>query len=755
MTKSRFIKEVIQGPTFFCTEEILKAYFNTGAYHRGHGYFKQGRVRRCLVQEEQDYLVVTGIVHGKENYEVVCDVTEAGQILNTECDCFVGRNCKHAVAILLQAMSHQAMKEMIGKLPPKIAKPKMLVSVRPTLQSDEADWYSEISEKSDNQWFDLELGITLDGQKINLLQPLLETIRSMPQYFSRKSIADLPDTKSISIVLEDGRRLLLPIRRIKPILTVLTDLFDPTLELDEGKLQLSILRSAQLADLMAAASEAAKFRWLGGERLRALGEKLQQFKGIEVVSPPQGLKAELRPYQQDGLNWLQFLREYDLAGILADDMGLGKTVQALAHILVEKESGRMTHPTLVIAPTSLMFNWRMEAEKFTPSLRVLTLHGTLRKENFEHIHHYDLILTTYPLIVRDEAFLKAQDFHLLILDEAQIIKNPKAKATQIVQLLKAKHRLCLSGTPMENHLGELWSLFHFLLPALLGDHDQFKRLFRTPIEKKQDAERRTSLAQRIAPFLLRRRKSDVVKELPGKVEIVRTIEIESAQRDLYESIRLAMNEKVSQAINSKGLNKSHIIILDALLKLRQICCDPRLLKMDLLHKKKVNSAKLDFLINLLPTLIEEGRQILLFSQFTEMLALIEEALKEKNIAYVKLTGQTKDRQTPIQQFQKGEVKLFLISLKAGGVGLNLTAADVVIHYDPWWNPAVEQQATDRAHRIGQTKTVFVYKLITQGTVEEKIIAMQERKQALLDGLFDEETTEKNKLSAEDLRGLFN
>ena len=499
---------------------------------------------------------------------------------------------------------------------------------------------------------------------------------------------------------------------------------------------------------------AAQLRWIGGDRIREMARKLANFNGIQQADVPKQFLAELRPYQLEGLSWLQFLREYEFGGILADDMGLGKTVQALAHITLEKTSGRMTQPCLVIAPTSLMFNWQMEAKRFSPELKVLLLHGADRKEQFDSIADYDLILTTYPLIVRDKHILLEQHFHLLILDEAQFIKNAKSQAALVAIQLKATHRLCLTGTPMENHMGELWSLFHFMMPGLLGDQKSFQRLFRTPIEKHENQERRQHLNRRVAPFLLRRTKDKVVQELPEKVEMIRHVELEGGQRDLYETVRITMQEKIQKEIAKLGLKRSHIIILDALLKLRQICCDPRLLKIKTTKQKASKSAKLELLMTLLPELIEEGRRILLFSQFTEMLGLIEEAITKAGIPYVKLTGQTKDRATPVQQFQSGEVPLFLISLKAGGTGLNLTAADAVIHYDPWWNPAVENQATDRAHRIGQEKTVFVYKLVAKGTVEEKILEMQQRKKELMDGLFSDKTTSKLELSEQDLKGLF-
>jgi len=493
--------------------------------------------------------------------------------------------------------------------------------------------------------------------------------------------------------------------------------------------------------------------WRGGEALRELAQRLGSLEGIPPVPAPPGLQAELRPYQLQGLAWLQFLRETGFGGVLADDMGLGKTVQALAHLLIEKQAGRLDVPALIVAPTSLMANWRHEAERFTPALRVLTLHGPQRKALFDVIDSHDLVLTTYPLLSRDHQVLCSHAFHCLILDEAQTIKNPRAKAAQIARKLDARHRLCLTGTPMENHLGELWSLFHFIAPGYLGDMQDFRRRFRLPIEEHGDQGRRLALQRRIAPFLLRRTKQAVASELPDKVEIVRTVALDDAQAGLYESVRASMDKKVRETLSRKGLARSHITILDALLKLRQICCDPRLVK--LAHAPKLQrSAKLELLLEMLPELLAEGRRILLFSQFTSMLSLIEAELKHLDIRYTKLTGQTRKREQVIEQFRSGTVPLFLISLKAGGVGLNLTEADTVIHYDPWWNPAVENQATDRAHRIGQSNTVFVYKLVTERTVEEKILALQARKAELANGLYRDGQDEPGRsLSQADLQEL--
>lgn len=612
------------------------------------------------------------------------------------------------------------------------------------------DWYSAVDEGSSYDWFNLELGITLQGEKINLLPVLHELIKKLR---SKSSTLDVSGTEPILAQLPDGRFIPLPIERVRNILNVLIELYDNESLSDANMLRLSKLHAARLLELEAAMG-AAHLRWFGGEKLRELASKLVQFKGIKTVDIPNQFQGQLRPYQLEGLNWLQFLREYEFGGILADDMGLGKTVQALSHLTVEKVSDRMKNPSLIIAPTSLMFNWRMEAERFSPDLKILVLHGSDRKQQFENILQYDLVFTTYPLLKHDKEILLKNEFYFLILDEAQSIKNSKSLSTQIVQQIQAKHRLCLTGTPLENHLGELWSLFHFMMPGLLGEEKQFNRLFRTPIEKHGNQERREHLTRRIAPFLLRRTKNNVVEELPEKVNMIQHIEIDGVQRDLYETIRVTMQKKVKQEIAKLGLARSHIIILDALLKLRQVCCDPRLLKINTAQKNKAKSAKLELLMTLLPELIEEGRRILIFSQFTEMLELIESELATKQIEYVKLTGQTKDREASVRKFQNGEIPLFLISLKAGGTGLNLTTADTVIHYDPWWNPAVEDQATDRAHRIGQNKTVFVYKFVTKGTVEEKILEMQQNKRALMEGLFAGNTTGKLKLTEKDLQGFF-
>ncbi|EIJ34012.1 DEAD/DEAH box helicase [Thiothrix nivea] len=598
-----------------------------------------------------------------------------------------------------------------------------------------------------NDWFEISLGFEIEGQRINLLPILVNMLHDME---SPQALRELLQRQPYLFVpLAGNRWAKLEAQRIGGILDTLVELYDQQPLNANGNLELSKYQGTSLGELL----NAPGMRWKGAEELLALTQKLRDFQGIQPVALPEGLNADLRPYQHEGLNWLQFLREYQFNGILADDMGLGKTLQTLAHLLLEKQSGRLQEPALVVAPTSLMGNWRREAARFTPDLRVQIIHGTDRHRHFDSFGDYDLILTTYPLMVRDEEQYLKHIFHYLILDEAQAIKNAAARTTQIIYGLKANHRLCLTGTPLENHLGELWSMFHFLMPGFLGQHDKFTRLFRTPIEKQGDGDRQWQLRKRVQPFMLRRTKELVAHELPPKSDIIRSATLEGKQRDLYETVRLAMDKKVQDEISRKGFARSQIMILDALLKLRQVCCDPRLVKLEKAQKVK-QSAKLELLMTLLPEMLEEGRKVLLFSQFTSMLALIEEELEKAGIVYSKLTGQTKNRDEAIAAFQEGDAKVFLISLKAGGTGLNLTAADTVIHYDPWWNPAVEQQATDRAHRIGQDKPVFVYKLITEDTVEEKILKLQEKKQALADGLYsDSETREGVHFSSDDLMDL--
>jgi SNF2 family DNA or RNA helicase len=613
------------------------------------------------------------------------------------------------------------------------------------VSADEVEWYSDVQE-STTDFFSYQLGILVDGKPVSIVPLVAELIHR----YSGNDLDTLADEQSVKLPLHDGRALQLEMGRIKPLVRLLLQFglrhIDENQHVQINKYQLILMREAELA------IAATKNRWQGAESLREQIRQLIQLTHIPEIQVPTGLQAHLRDYQRYGLNWLQYLRTSHFSGILADDMGLGKTVQTLAHLQYEKEQGRIKTANLIVAPTSLVGNWQAEAKRFTPELKVLIYHGAERhQDNFDD---YDLVVSTYGLIHRDKDRFINYHFYYLILDEAQFIKNARTKTTQIIQQLQASHRLCLTGTPLENHLGELWSLFHFLMPGLLGDTKQFRLWFKTPIEKYGDWSRREILAKRVKPFILRRTKNQVARELPPKTEMTRTIEIIGPQRDLYEAIRMSMEKKVRDAIAKQGLGKSHILLLDALLKLRQICCDPRLLSLPEASIAHGTSAKLEALMDLLNNLVGEGRRVLVFSQFTSMLKLIEEELNSRHYDYLKLTGQTQNRQAMVEKFQEGKIPIFLISLKAGGTGLNLTRADTVIHYDPWWNPAVEDQATDRTHRIGQENPVFVYKLITSGTVEEVILGMQEKKRQLVEGILSADPAQAMLLSEEDVERFF-
>ena len=603
--------------------------------------------------------------------------------------------------------------------------------------ADPVLWDSSL-DPGDGGWFSLSVGFDVAGQRYDLL-PILAGL--LENDFLEETL-DRPDNGHIYAPLPDGDALKLPIGRVRKILNHLSALIDPKFP---DKARLHALDAAALASLGVLGIDTPP-------QLAELASKLNDFSGIDPVPTASGLRATLRDYQLAGFHWMQFLARHGLHGILADDMGLGKTLQTLAHILTEKQTGQSRGlPVLVIAPTSVVPNWRAEAMKFTPDLRVLVLNGPERKKYFRSIPHADVVLTSFALLQRDIDKLAAVPFHLVVLDEAQNIKNPRSKVAQAACKLDARHRLCLSGTPIENHLGELWSLMNFLVPGFLGTEDVFNQRFRTPIEKNGDEERNAVLKQRVAPLILRRTKDQVAKELPPKTELVHLIELNTGQKDLYETVRATMDKRVREAIAARGIQQSQIVFLDALLKLRQICCHPRLLPEDY-ERDVLDSAKLDFLTELLTLLIEEGRRILLFSQFTTMLSIIEAHLVKEKIPYLKLTGASKDRGKLVDDFQNGKAPLFLISLKAGGTGLNLTAADTVIHYDPWWNPAAEAQATDRAYRIGQDKPVFVHKLLCQDTVEERIHKLQQEKGKLAAGILADADI-SNRLDAATVRAL--
>jgi len=617
----------------------------------------------------------------------------------------------------------------------------------------------------------LSLGVEVAGETLDLAPMLAELLKHDRRWLSASEIAAIDDDAVIQLRAPGGRCIEAPAAPLKAIVGAMVDLLtDPQRAGNSGPIELSIweaerleaLRLALAADPSPTAAQRAGAHggWaLQGEAgLSALAERLRLAGSPPPVALPAGLGLTLRPYQQQGLAWLQYLREHFLAGILADDMGLGKTAQVLAHLLLEHQAGRLDRPALVVLPTSLIANWQAEAARVAPSLRVLTLQGSRRARGFAGLGDHDLVFTTYPLLWRDIDALKAQPWHLVVLDEAQMVKNADSRAAGALRRLNARHRLCVTGTPLENHLGELWAHFDFLMPGFLGDARSFMRLWRKPIEVGGETLRAELLARRVRPFILRRRKADVASELPPKSEVIRRVQLQGEQRDLYESVRVAADEQVRRVLQRSGFAGAQIAILDALLKLRQVCNDPRLVKGrpdETTAGASMPSAKMEWLRETLPGLVEEGRRLLVFSQFTEMLALVQAELTALALPHLVLTGQTPvaERGAVVARFQAREVPIFLLSLKAGGVGLNLTAADTVIHLDPWWNPAVEQQATDRAHRIGQALPVIVYKLVVEGSIEERMLALQARKAALADSVLGHDGEAAAKFDADDLRGL--
>ncbi|MCX5774639.1 MAG: SNF2-related protein, partial [Fusobacteria bacterium] len=599
-------------------------------------------------------------------------------------------------------------------------------------------------ESTKLDWFSLHFTLEINGKQ----QPLLPMIASFFKTFEIELgeifIENLPE--ELYLKSEKGKYCKIKKSEIEPILKTILQLYGR--EKIGERVEIALTEAHLLESL-----DYEHIKWKGSREVIELSEKLRRFESIEEVLPPKSLTVALRPYQQEGINWLNFLHEYQFCGILADDMGLGKTIQTLAHLSRLKELGKLKGPSLLIVPTSLLSNWKHEIEKFTPNLTYVILHGKDRNKIFENEKCVDLMITTYSLALRDCIKYSESIFDYIILDEAQKIKNASTKMGFAIRSLKAHHRLALSGTPIENHLGELWSIFHFLMPGFLKSRERFNKEYRKAIEQSGDRVVQKRLNRRVAPFILRRTKEKVASELPEKTIIIKMTQFEERQGKLYEGVRLALEKQIRDVIVEKGIAKSQIIVLDALLKLRQICCHPQLLKIDEAKKIK-ESAKFELFKDLVAELLAEGRKILVFSQFTEMIGIIEKYFESENITYAKLTGSTVKREQEIEKFQKSEVPIFLISLKAGGVGLNLVEADSVIHYDPWWNPAVENQATDRAHRIGQDKKVFVYKLIVENSIESKIIELQERKRIIQEGIYSENGSSRNeKLNGTDLLDL--
>ncbi|GAB4470307.1 MAG: hypothetical protein Kow0088_03060 [Anaerolineales bacterium] len=569
-------------------------------------------------------------------------------------------------------------------------------------------------------WFDLSLDVQF-GDQIASWKDVRTAILKGQSYVK---LAD----GSIGQIPEEW------IRRFKKVFA-LGKVTERGLELSEAQLPLVdlLLDEAELRD--------------GFEQFERRRQRLREFERIEPQPLPQGFRGELRPYQKAGYDWLHFLYRYKLGGCLADDMGLGKTVQVLAFLQSLKESQKPTAAHLLVVPKSLLTNWQREAERFTPQLRFLDFSGADRPRDTQAFDKVDVVLTTYGIVLRDIERLRKYHFDLLILDESQAVKNPLAQSSKAVRLLNGNQRLVMTGTPIENNTFELWSQFAFLQPGLLGSLEAFRREFANPIEGEGDEESAETLRKLVYPFILRRTKSQVAPELPPREERVVYTQMGEEQQKLYQRMRDYYREIILGRSEQEENNNQRMKILEGLLRLRQISIHPALVDATF----QGEAPKFTWLLETLETLQQEGHKALVFSQFVEALHLLRKELDGRSIRYAYLDGQTSDRQSQVDAFQHDPaLPFFLISLKAGGVGLNLTAADYVIHLDPWWNPAVERQASDRTHRIGQEKPVFIYKVIVRDTVEEKILLLQEKKRQLVDQIIHTEGSIFKSLTREDL-----
>ena len=578
-------------------------------------------------------------------------------------------------------------------------------------------------------WFDLSVDLEVDGLRVPL-QSALEAWRAGRRW----------------VTLKDGSHARLPDAWLDRYAESAAELARAG-AVREGNRRLGLAQAWAAEDLLAQAEASAEvIRWR--EKLGEVRKRIRDFSGLTTHADPPGVQAELRTYQRMGFSWLATLAELGLGGILADDMGLGKTLQALAWLLYETQRRPDAGPSLVVAPTSVIHNWASEAARFTPGLRVHVYHGTQRVLP----HQVDVVVTTYALLVQDER-LTTQRWRAVVLDEAQHIKNPVSARAQAAHGLEAEHRFCMTGTPLENNLAELWSLFQFAVPGLFGSLKAFNDEYARPIQGG-DAAPMARLRARIRPFVLRRLKGEVASELPPRTEQVLMCTLGKAQRVLYESIREAYRDRVLEAVAERGVGGAALQVLEALTRMRQACCDPSLVPLPQARQVK-QSAKRALLAELVESLVAEGRRTLVFSQWPSFLALVRADLEQAGHEYMYLDGQTTERASLQKRWNQPDgPPFFLISIKAGGTGLNLTGADVVIHLDPWWNPAVEDQATDRAHRIGQEKPVMVYKLVCQGTLEEKLVELQDRKRALFNATVNEERLLGESLTRADLEAVF-
>ncbi|MFO7726510.1 MAG: DEAD/DEAH box helicase [Oceanipulchritudo sp.] len=611
-------------------------------------------------------------------------------------------------------------------------------------------------EPEKSGWHTFAASISHNGQNVPVL-PLLQEFLKQHRDLDNAALRDVFQSTSFTIPTDDGEWLVIPGKLLQPLVDTLFEL-GLRRRLDRsGRLRVNRWRARELASLDPAASE----REIGpaGLDLEALRERLCNGSAPFVPNhDPRAAFPDLRDYQCTGIGWMEFLDTVDAHGILADDMGLGKTFQVLAYLGHRRKTHPGLPPALVICPTSVIDNWLQEAASRVPWLKTGRHHGPRRARGSDVLDgEVDLIVTNYPCLREDVALLSTLDWDMVILDEAQAIKNAESQTFAAARKLSSRRRLCLTGTPLENHLGELWALMHFLMPDYLGSREQFRDEFVRPIglgnSSREAQERSRLLASRCSPFILRRSKASVAPELPERTEINHRVDLAPVQAQRYEAVRASMVKDIRALLETRTLAVSQIHILEALTRLRLTCCDPRIGSHGDPDLCGQDSAKFERLFELLEELMEEGSRILVFSQFVQMLELIEEELKRRDWKFRTLTGQSSDRREPVKAFQSGEVPLLLMSLKAAGTGLNLTAADAVILYDPWWNPAVERQATDRAHRIGRKAPVFIHRLIARDTVEEGMLALQERKRHLIEQVLDGLPGDSWTLDAETLAGI--
>jgi SNF2 family DNA or RNA helicase len=574
-----------------------------------------------------------------------------------------------------------------------------------------------------------------------LVDQLWECLATKKSYIELKKTHEGAKKKGVNKIL------VLDLEKIAPIVQIFDELGIQTLSDHVEERPLWSLASVDEKDF-----ENLPIQFSMSQKLKKIQEQMRGAKAVETKEIPSQMKAEFRPYQKEGVQWMDRLRQMHLNGVLADDMGLGKTLQAIA-ALTQFQTDEPKAVSLVVCPTSLVYNWDEEIHKFNPKMKVLTVDGTpgQRKKLIEDLKQYDVLITSYSLLQKDIDLYKETVFGYCVLDEAQHIKNRSTRNAKSVKMIKSLHRLILTGTPIENSLDELWSLFDFLMPGLLSSYERFmEKYIRSPV--KENSKNLDLLKRKLSPFILRRMKKDVLSELPPVSEIVYHCHLTDTQENLYKSYAASAREELSQLVKKEGFEKVQIHVLATLTRLKQICCHPAIFAKE--DPESGDSAKYEMLMELLQNLIDGNHKTVIFSQYTRMLNIIRNELKQRGILFEYLDGASKNRMGIVKRFNEDtDISVFLVSLKAGGSGLNLTGADTVIHYDMWWNPAVESQATDRVHRIGQQNSVSSYKLVTLGTIEEKIVELQNRKKGLVKKVISSDEEVMSKLTWEEVLEL--